>query len=58
MDVKVRIHGDSAILAAATRTLTSRQGQDAKSHSWLVAGHAAEQGRPRLVDFQRGLLPR
>ena len=57
-DVKVRIHGDSPVLTATTRTLTSRHGQDATSHFWLVAGHAAEQGRPRLVHFQRVLLRR
>ena len=51
-DVKVRIHGDTAILTAASRTVTSRQGKEAKSHIRLVAVYVADQSRPRLVHFQ------
>jgi ketosteroid isomerase-like protein len=51
-DVKVRIHGDNAILTATSRTTTSRQGKEAKSHIRLVAVYVANQGRPRLVHFQ------
>src|ERR1700689_2443708 len=47
-DVKVRIHGDNAILTAASRTVTSRQGKETKSHIRLVAIYVTDQGRPRL----------
>ena len=56
-DTKVRIHGDTAILTAASRTVMSRQGKDAKSHTRLVAVYVANQGGPRLVHFQSVLLP-
>jgi ketosteroid isomerase-like protein len=55
-DVKVRIHGDSAILTATSRITTSRRGKEAKSHVRLVAVYVANQGRPRLVHFQSLLL--
>src|SRR5258708_36167755 len=55
-DVKVRIHGDTAILTATSRTTTSRQGKEAKSHIRIVAVYVANQGRPRLVHFQSVLL--
>ena len=51
-DVKVRIHGDTAILTAASRTVTSRQGKEAKSHIRLVTVYVTDQSRPRLVHFQ------
>src|ERR1700739_1330146 len=51
-DVKVRIHGETGILTAVSRTLASRQGKETKSHFRLVAVYAAEQGKPRLVHFQ------
>jgi len=56
-DVKVRIYGDTAILTAASHTLTSRQGKEAKSHIRLVAVYVTDQSRPRLVHFQSVLLP-
>ena len=56
-DVKVRIHGDTAILTAASRTVTSRHGKEAKSHIRLVAVYVSDQGRPRLAHFQSVLLP-
>jgi len=56
-DVKVRIHGDTAILTAASRTVTSRQGKEAKSHIRLVTVYVTDQSRPRLVHFQSVLLP-
>ena len=55
-DTKVRIHGDTAILTAVSRTVTSRQAEATTSHFRLVAVYAAEQGRPRLVHFQSVLL--
>jgi ketosteroid isomerase-like protein len=55
-DVKIRIHGDNAILTATSRTTTSRHGKDAKSHIRLVAVYVADQGRPRLIHFQSVLL--
>jgi ketosteroid isomerase-like protein len=55
-DVKVRIHGDTAILTAESRTVTSRQGREAKSHIRLVAVYVTDQSRPRLVHFQSVLL--
>ena len=56
-DTKVRIHGDTAILTAASHTVTSRQGKEAKSHIRLVAVYVTDQSRPRLVHFQSVLLP-
>ena len=56
-DVKVRIYGGSAILTAASRTVTSRHGKEAKSHIRLVAVYVSDQGRLRLVHFQSVLLP-
>ena len=56
-DVKVRIHGDTAILTAASRTVTSRHGKEAESHIRLVAVYVSDQGRSRLVHFQSVLLP-
>jgi ketosteroid isomerase-like protein len=55
-NVKVRIHGDTGILTATCRTVTSRQGKETKSNIRLVAVYVAEQGRPRLVHFQSVLL--
>jgi ketosteroid isomerase-like protein len=51
-DVKVRIHGDTAILTAASRTVTSRQGKESKSRVRLVAVYVTDRSRPRLVHFQ------
>jgi ketosteroid isomerase-like protein len=56
-DVKIRIHGDTPFLTAASRTVTSRQGKEAKSHIRLVAVYVTDQSRPRLVHFQSVLLP-
>jgi ketosteroid isomerase-like protein len=55
-DVKVRIHGDSAILTAASRTVTSRHGKEAKSHIRLVAVYVTDQSGPQLAHFQSILL--
>src|SRR5882672_299550 len=55
-DVKVRIHGDNAILSATSRITTSRRGKEAKSHIRLVAVYVTDQSRPRLVHFQSVLL--
>src|ERR1700722_881745 len=41
-DVKVRIHGDTAILTAASRTVTLKQGQEAKSQIRLVAVYVTD----------------
>ena len=51
-DVKVRIHGDNAILTAESRTVTSRDGKEAKSHIRFVAVYVNDQSRPRLAHFQ------
>ena len=56
-DTKVRIHGDTAILTAVSRTVTSRQAEATTSHFRLVAVYVGEQGGPRLVHFQSVLLP-
>ncbi len=56
-EVNVRIHGDTAILTAASRTVTSRHGEQAESHIRLVAIYVTDQGRPRLAHFQSVLLP-
>src|SRR5579872_4839511 len=55
-DVKVRIHGDNAILTATSRITTSRRGKKSKSHVRLVAVYVANEGRPRIVHFQSVLL--
>src|SRR5690349_20830756 len=44
-DVQVRIHGDTAILTAESRTVTSRQGKEDKSHIRLVAVYRSEERR-------------
>jgi ketosteroid isomerase-like protein len=51
-DVKVRIHGDTAILTGVSRTVTSRQGKETTSHFRLVAVYVADRSGPRLVHFQ------
>jgi len=56
-DVKVRVHGETAILTAASRTVTSRHGKEANSHIRLVAVYVTDQGRQRLTHFQSVLLP-
>ena len=56
-DVKVRIHGDAAILTAVSRPVTSREGKEANSRIRLVAVYVTDQGRPRLAHFQSVLLP-
>src|ERR1700739_2175154 len=48
-DTKVRVHGDTAILTAESRTVTSRQAEATTSHFRLVAVYVGEQGGPRLV---------
>jgi ketosteroid isomerase-like protein len=55
-DVKVRVHGDSGILTAVSRTVTSRDGKEANSRIRLVAVYVTDQGRPRLAHFQSVLL--
>jgi ketosteroid isomerase-like protein len=56
-DVKVRIHGDTAILTAASRTMASRNGKETKSHIRLVAIYVTDQSGLRLAHFQSVLLP-
>jgi ketosteroid isomerase-like protein len=51
-DVKVRIHGDTAILTGVSRTVTSRQAKETASHFRLVAVYVADRSGPRLVHFQ------
>ena len=51
-DVKVRIHGDAAILTGVSRTVTSRQAKETTSHFRLVAVYLADRSGPRLVHFQ------
>src|SRR6267378_8022152 len=51
-DVKVRIHGDAAILTGVSRTVTSRQAKETASHFRLVAVYVAHRSGPRLVHFQ------
>ena len=51
-DVKVRIHGDAAILTGVSRTVTSWQAKETTSHFRLVAVYVADRGGPRLVHFQ------
>src|SRR5580698_6346565 len=56
-DVKIRIHGDTAILTAASRMVASRLGKEISSHIRLVAIYVTDQGRLRLAHFQSLLLP-
>src|SRR5580700_1654598 len=41
-EVRVRIHGDAAILTGVSRTLTSRQAKETTSHFRLVAVYIAD----------------
>lgn len=56
-DVEVRIHGETAILTAASRTVASRHGKESNSHIRLVAVYVTDRGRQRLTHFQSVLLP-
>jgi hypothetical protein len=51
-DTKVRIHGDTAIVTAVSRTVTSRRAEATTSHFRLVAVYVADRSGPRLVHFQ------
>jgi len=51
-DMKVRIHGDTAILTGVSRTVTSRQAKETASHFRLVAVYVSDRSGPRLVHFQ------
>jgi ketosteroid isomerase-like protein len=55
-DVRVRIHGDAAILTGVSRTVTSRQAKETTSHFRLVAVYVADRSGPRLVHFQSASL--
>jgi len=56
-NVKVRIYGQTALLTADSRTVTSRSGKEARAHIGLVAVYVAEGGVLRLVHFQSVSLP-
>jgi ketosteroid isomerase-like protein len=56
-DVKVRIHGDSALLTGESRTVTARAGKEAKAHFRFVAVYAERDGKIELIHFQSVNLP-
>ena len=56
-DVTVRVYGETAVLTGESRTVTSREGKDAKGHSRLVAVYVARKGKLQLVHFQSVALP-
>jgi ketosteroid isomerase-like protein len=56
-DVKVRIHGDSALLTGESRTVTARAGKEAKTRFRFVAVYAERDGKIELIHFQSVNLP-
>ena len=51
-DIKVRVHGDTALLTADNRTVAARNGVETATHVRLVAVYVADGDRLRLVHFQ------
>ena len=55
-DIAVRVIGSVAILTAASRTISSRNGKESQAHFRLVAVYGQEGGAIRLVHFQSTLI--
>jgi ketosteroid isomerase-like protein len=55
-DAVVRVIGPVAILTAATKTVSSRNGKESQAHLRLVAVYGQEGGAIRLVHFQSTMI--
>src|SRR5258707_9614170 len=55
-DAVVRVVGSVAILTAASKTVSSRNGKESQAHFRLVAVYGQEGGAIRLVHFQSTLI--
>ncbi len=53
----VRIYGPTAVLTGESRTVTRRNGMEARAHFRLIAVYAREGESIRLVHFQSTALP-
>jgi hypothetical protein len=52
----VRVVGSGAILTAASKTVSSRNGKESQAHIRLVAVYGQEGGAIRLVHFQSTMI--
>ncbi len=52
----VRVVGSAAILTAASKTVSSRNGKESQAHFRLVALYGQEGGAIRLVHFQSTMI--
>jgi hypothetical protein len=55
-DAVVRVLGSVAILTAASKTVSSRNGKESQAHFRLVAVYGQEGGVIRLVHFQSTMI--
>ena len=55
-DAVVRVVGSVAILTAASKTVSSRNGKESQAHVRLVAVYGQEGGAVRLVHFQSTMI--
>ena len=55
-DAVVRVVGSVAILTAASKTVSSRNGKESQAHFRLVAVYGQEGGAIRLVHFQSTMI--
>jgi ketosteroid isomerase-like protein len=55
-DVVVRVVGSAAILTAASKTISSRNGKESQAHFRLVAVYGQEDDAIRLVHFQSTVI--
>src|SRR5271168_4469922 len=55
--VRVRIHGDTALFTAESRTVTSRGTDEVTAHVRLIAVYVAHGDAIQLTHFQSVLLP-
>jgi hypothetical protein len=55
-DAAVRIVGSVAILTAASKSVSSRNGEESQAHSRLVAVYGQEGGAIRLIHFQSTMI--
>jgi hypothetical protein len=55
-DAVVRVVGSVAVLTAASKTVSSRNGKESRAHFRLVAVYGQEGGAIRLVHFQSTMI--
>jgi ketosteroid isomerase-like protein len=55
-DAVVRVVGSVAILTAASKTVSSRNGEESHAHVRLVAVYGQEGGAIRLIHFQSTMI--